>query len=263
MSETLALAGKLALVTGAGIGIGQGVADELARQGASVVLHYAHSGDGAKDTAAAITARGGRATTVFGDLVDVETCRRVVDEAAAFLGGLDILVNNSGVTERAAIDDVTPALFERVFQINFRSQYFCAQRAIPLMAARGGGSILNMASIHAHGGVPGYSIYASTKGAIVAFTQQLAIELTERRIRVNAVAPGHVEVPRHRANPNYTREGGNNSVPWGRVGTPEDIARTVAFLVSDAADFITGQTLYVDGGTSAKLAITPAPLPKS
>jgi glucose 1-dehydrogenase/3-oxoacyl-[acyl-carrier protein] reductase len=261
MSGTGTLAGKLALVTGAGIGIGQGVADELARQGAAVVLHYAHSAVGAERTAREIAARGGRAATVAGDLASVETCQRVVDEAVAFLGGLDILVNNSGITERAGILDVTPEQFDRVFQINFRSQYFCAQRAIPRLVERGGGSILNMTSIHAFGGVPGYSVYAATKGAIASFTRELAIELTERRIRVNAVAPGHVEVPRHLANPNYTRAYGEGIVPWGRVGEPADIGRTVAFLVSDAADFITGQVLYVDGGTTAKLSINPAPLP--
>lgn len=260
MSGAGALAGKRALVTGAGIGIGQGVADELARQGAAVVLHYAHSATGAEETAGAIAARGGRAATVAGDLASVEDCRRVVDRAVEFLGGLDILVNNAGVTERAAILDVTPELFDRVFQINFRSQYFCAQRAIPHLGARGG-CIVNMASIHAHGGVPGYSIYAATKGAIAAFTRELAIELADRRIRVNAVAPGHVEVPRHLANPNYSRAYGEGIVPWGRVGTPADIGRTVAFLASDAADFITGQILYADGGTTAKLSINPAPLP--
>ncbi len=262
MSGTGALAGKLALVTGAGIGIGQGIAAELARQGAAVALHYAHSAAGAEQTAREIAGMGGRAVTIAGDLARVEDCRRVVDEAAAFLGGLDILVNNSGVTRRGAILDITPEFFDEVFGINIRSQYFCAQRAIPLLEGRGGGSILNLASIHAFGGVPGYSVYAATKGAIIALTRELAVELIPRRIRVNALAPGHVEVPRHLANPNYTREYGDSIVPWGRVGEPADIARAAAFLVSDAADFITGQVLYVDGGTTAKLAITPAPLPK-
>ncbi len=262
MDTTQMLKDKLALVTGAGVGIGLGVAEELARQGASVVLHYAHSGDGATQAAQAITARGGRATVVQGDLGRVGECLRVVDQAAEFLGGLDILVNNSGITERAEMLDVTPELFDTVFNINIRGQFFCAQQAIRWMQRRGGGSILNMTSIHAHGGVPGYGVYAATKGAIASWTRQLAIELASEHIRVNAVAPGHIEVARHFRNPNYTREHGNRSVPWGRVGTPEDVARTVAFLVSDAADFITGQVLYVDGGTSAKLAITPAPLPK-
>ena len=259
MSDTGSLAGKRAFVTGAGIGIGAGVALELARRGAAVVLHYAHSAAGAEAVATEIVAAGGTASTVVGNLNDAETCMGVIREAAGRLGGLDILVNNAGVTFRKPFLEIAPAEYDEIFAVNMRAHFFCAQEAVRHMPETGG-SIVNTTSIHAHGGVPGYAVYASTKGAIVAFTQQLAMELTERRIRVNAVAPGHVEVPRHRANPNYSRQMGDAMVPWGRVGTPEDIAHAVAFLVSDAAEFITGQTLYVDGGTSAKLALTPAPL---
>ncbi len=259
MRDAGSLAGRRALVTGAGIGIGAGVAVELARQGAAVALHYAHSGSGAEAAAAQIAAAGGTAFVVSGDLGDAETCLRVVREAAGQLGGLDILVNNAGVTFRKPFLDIAPAEYDAVFHVNMRAHFFCAQEAVRRMP-ESGGSIVNTTSIHAHGGVPGYAVYASTKGAIVAFTRQLAMELIERRIRVNAVAPGHVEVPRHLANPNYSREMGDEMVPWGRVGTPEDIARAVAFLASDAAEFITGQTLYVDGGTSAKLALAPAPV---
>jgi NAD(P)-dependent dehydrogenase (short-subunit alcohol dehydrogenase family) len=258
---TGALDGKLALVTGAGTGIGQGVADELARQGAAVVLHYAHSEAGARRTAEEITARGGKARVVGADLRSVDECRRVVDEAAAFLGGLDILVNNSGITARAVFDEITPQFFDDTFAVNVRSQLFCAQRALPLFEARGGGSIVNLSSVHAWAGVPSYAVYAATKGAIVSMTRELAIELAPRRIRVNAIGPGHVEVDRHRSNPYYRREDAEKHIPWGRVGTPADIARTVAFLVSDAADFITGQMLYVDGGTTARLPLVPSRVP--
>lgn len=255
MAENGTLAGKLALVTGVDAGgIGQGIALELARQGAAVVAHYPYTAEGAQATVEEIQADGGRATAVQGDLSEVETCFRVVREATDFLGGLDILINNSGVTEQAKFLDVTPQLFDKLFHINIRSHVFCAQEAVRAMQERGGGSIINLASIHAFGGVPSYSIYASTKGAIVGFTRQLAIELTGQHIRVNALAPGLVEVPRHRNDPSYSHEWGNQSVPWGRVGEPGDIAQAAAFLVSDAADFITGQVLYVDGGTTAKLA---------
>ena len=256
--ENLPLSGKLALVTGAGIGIGQGVADELARQGAAVVLHYSRSAAGAQQTAEEINARGGRATTIQADLAKVEECRRLIDEAGAFLGGLDILVNNSGVTARAEFADVTPELFDETFAINFRSQFFCAQSAVPLMESRGGGAIVNMASIHAWGGLPSYSVYAATKGAIVAFTRELAIELAPKGVRVNALGPGHIEVPRHVANPTYSRERAAAGIPWGRVGQPSDIAKVVCFLVSSAADYVTGQMFYADGGITAKLALTPA-----
>jgi NAD(P)-dependent dehydrogenase (short-subunit alcohol dehydrogenase family) len=254
------LARKRALVTGAGIGIGRGIAAAFARQGAGVVLHYAHSAAGAEETVAEIVASGGTATAMRADLGDAEACLRLVDDAADFLGGLDILVNNSGVTFRRPFGEITPAEFDEIFHINIRAQFFCAQRAARRMDANPGGAILNLTSIHAHGGVPEYAVYAATKGAIVSFTRQLAIELIPRRIRVNAVAPGHVEVPRHLANPNYSREYGESIVPWGRVGTPEDVAQAALFLVSDAADFVTGQVLYVDGGTTAKLAIAPAPI---
>jgi NAD(P)-dependent dehydrogenase (short-subunit alcohol dehydrogenase family) len=256
--DNLPLSGRLALVTGAGIGIGQAVADELARQGAAVVLHYSRSAAGALKTAEEINARGGRATTVQADLAKIGECQRLVDEAGSFLGGLDILVNNSGVTARAEFADVTPELFEETFAINFRAQFFCAQRALPLMEKRGGGAILNMASVHAWGGVPSYSVYAATKGAIVAFTRELAVELAPKGIRVNALGPGHIEVPRHVNNPGYDRERAASSIPWGRVGQPSDIASVVAFLVSDAAGYVTGQMFYADGGITAKLALTPA-----
>lgn len=256
------LEGKLALVTGAGIGIGQGVADELSRQGASVVIHYAHSKEGAEETSKAITERGGKARVIQADLQSVDECKRLVHQAADFLGGIDILVNNSGITARAECTEVSPEYFDLILGVNFRSHFFCAQTAIPYMESRGGGAIVNMSSIHAFAGVPSYSLYSSTKGAIVSFTRALAMELAPKRIRVNAIGPGHVEVDRHRNNPNYVREKISTSIPWGRVGEPKDIARTVAFLVSEEADFITGQMLYVDGGTTSRLSINPTPMPR-
>src|SRR5439155_4917058 len=170
--------------------------------------------------------------------------------ASKALGGLDVLVNNGGVTRALDFLETSPATYDEVFDINLRGYFFCAQQAASHLRARGRGSILNITSVHGGGGFPRHAAYAATKGAIIAFTRELAIELAPEHIRVNAIGPGVVEVPRYFDDPSYTTEFGDSLVPWGRVGTPADIGSAAAFLVSDAADFVTGQVLYVDGGTN-------------
>lgn len=250
-----ALDGRAALVTGAGMGIGQGIAGELARQGARVAVHYGYSAAGADETVRNIRDAGGEAVGIQGDLRLAEECRRVVETAARELGGLDILVNNAGVTRIQPFADTTEALYDEMHDLNMKGYFFCAQTALPFLLESAHGTIVNITSVHAADGAPNFVAYAATKGAIVAFTRTLAAELAPNGIRVNAIGPGLIEVPRYFDDPSYTTERGDSNVPIGRVGQPADIGTVAAFLASDAAAFITGQTLYVDGGSTSVMSL--------
>jgi NAD(P)-dependent dehydrogenase (short-subunit alcohol dehydrogenase family) len=245
---------KCALVTGAGIGIGREVALELAREGADVVLGYHSSASGAESAVAEIVGMGRRALAVRADVGQVSQCTALVNEAIAYLGGIDLLVNNAGVTLEKDFFEISEQDFDYLYHLNIRGYFFCAQGAARSMRQRGSGVIINMASVHSFASTSQTSLYDGTKGAIVNTTRALALELAPYHIRVVGVAPGVIEVPRY-FGPGYNSEDTGKCVPWGRVGLPIDIAKTCAFLASTDADFIDGQTIIVDGGTIAKMAL--------
>jgi len=248
------LDGRRALVTGAGVGIGRAIAVRLADRGASVALHHhGHAAD-AEATAAAITDAGGTAVALAADLSDLTAAGELVARAVDALGGLDILVNNAGRTVEGPFDAIDPAGFDSLVRLNVGAAFFAAAAARPALTASGHGVIVNTTSVLAAQGGSGYVLYAATKGAIVSMSRSLAMELAPNGIRVLVVGPGLVEVPRYfEEDPVYSRELGDRVVPIGRVGQPEDVAALVAFLVSDAASWMTGTVVWTDGGTTAQL----------
>jgi NAD(P)-dependent dehydrogenase (short-subunit alcohol dehydrogenase family) len=215
---------------------------------------------------------GRRAEAIRADLTQVSDCRRLVEEAATFLGGLDGLFNNAGLTLTKDFLNVSEDDFDSIYNLNIRGQFFTCQQAVPHLLKRGeelrmknpdrpwaGGSIVNVSSVHGFAGFARHSVYAGTKGAINAFSRELAVELCPAHIRVNVLAPGTIEVPSYYSDPEYNRELGSRFVPWGRVGLPEDVGYLAAYLMSDAAEFMTGHVLHFDGGLTAKLAIEYKP----
>ena len=260
MSTADRLLGKKALVTGSGTGIGREVALEFARQGADVVLHYGRSSAGAESAVEEIRAMGRRSVAFHADFDSLDDARDLADRAIDFLGSIDCLVNNAGISFNRPFLDVTPEQFNKIYHVNIRAQFFLTQRVARNMLEHRGGAVCNLTSIHGLQGAREHSVYAGTKGAIIAYTRTLAIELAHQGIRVNAIAPGWVMVENHHHvipdyNEDEARESARKAVPVGRAGMPLDIAQLAAFLCGDDAGYIVGQTIVADGGSSSLMSL--------
>lgn len=260
MSDPGKLAGKKALVTGSGTGIGRGIALEFARQGADVVLHYGHSATGAQSATEEIQAMGRRSTALQANFEIPDEAVGLAHRAIEFLGGIDCLVNNSGITMNKPFLKVTREQYNTLMNVNLSSPFFLTQTVAAHMLAHGGGTVCNLTSIHGLSGAPEHSVYAATKGAIIAYTRTLGIELAHKGIRVNAIAPGWINVENHaKAVPGFeeskAQEAARDAVPAARFGLPIDVAKLAVFLCSEDAGFIVGQTIVVDGGTTSLMSL--------
>ncbi|MDP7396457.1 MAG: SDR family oxidoreductase [Lentisphaeria bacterium] len=256
MADGARMKGKRVLVTGSGTGIGRGMALEFAREGAAVALHYAHSDKGALSAVAEIRRAGGSAEAFEADFNDVGQAKELPIKAAEFLGGLDVLVNNAGITMNRPFTDVTPEQYDTLYDVNVRAMFFAAQSAAVTMIEQGAGAIINISSGHAFAGAVEHSVYAGTKAAIVGFTRTLAVELIQKGIRVNAIASGWVLVENQRAMipEDFDEEQAGLVLPAGFIGEARDIGRVAIFLASDEARYIIGQTLVCDGGQTSLMA---------
>ncbi len=260
MSNGQKLAGRKALVTGSGTGIGREIALEFARQGADVVLHYSQNRDGAASAAEEIKAMGRRAEVFGADFSDLEQVLALANHAVESLGSINCLVNNSGITFNRPFLKMKPEHFDKLFNVNVRAQYFITQRIVQDMLEHGGGTICNISSIHGLQGAPEHTAYAATKGAIIAYTRTLGVELAHKGIRVNGIAPGWVTVENYFTcipgfNEADAKKSAENSVPVARYGLPIDVAHLATFLCGDDAGFLIGQTIVLDGGTVSLMSL--------
>jgi len=249
--ETL-LEGQAALVTGASKGVGKGIALELARHGCDVAVNYQSDRAGAEATAAGIRALGRRSFIMQADVGRaVEVDRRFAEVLAAF-PRLDILVNNAGVQTWKALLDLKESEWDRVIDTNLKGCFLCTQRAAARMKEEGSGRIVNIGSGCNKVAYPHLVDYTASKGGIEQFTKVAAVELGKFGITVNCVAPGSIEVERTKLEAGDYARTWASVTPLGRVGQPVDIGRVVVFLASNLADYVTGQTIYVDGGLFSK-----------
>lgn len=242
------LSGRAALVTGAGSGIGRNIAVALGRAGCKVAVNYLDKPDGAEETAAEVRAAGAEAFTVQCDVSRPDDVARMIDAVVERWGAIDVLVNNAGVQTWTPLLDVTEAEWDMVIATNLKGCFLCTQAAARRMKTQGRGTIVNIGSGCNKVPFPGLVAYTASKGGIEMLTKVAAVELGPLGIRVNCVAPGAIEVERTRLEDSNYAEKWGRVAPLRRVGQPQDVADAVVFLASDKASFVSGQTLWVDGG---------------
>lgn len=239
---------KTALVTGASRGIGRAIALALASKDFAVALNYAGSHDAAEAVKKEIEAAGGKAFTVQGDVSKSEDVDRVFKVVKDEFGGLDVLVNNAGINRDALLIRMKESNWDDVIATDLKSDFLTTKAAAAMMMRKRKGSIINISSVVGIMGNIGQANYAAAKAGVIGLTKACAKEMAARNIRVNAVAPGFIETAMTDGIPEKIREGMISSIPMGRMGQPEDVAKAVCFLASDDSSYITGQVLVVDGG---------------
>ena len=244
-NETLT---RCALVTGGSRGIGRAVCLELARAGFAVAVNYAGNQQAAQETAEACRALGVKAESFAADVSRPEECARLFEEVLAAFGRVDVLVNNAGVTRDSLILCLSEEDFDKVLDTNLKGAFFCCKAAARPMMKQRFGRIINLTSVVGLRGNPGQTNYSASKAGLIGLTKSLAKELASRGITANAVAPGFIDTDMTRAMPEAAKAAMNGTIPLGRPGQPEEVARAVAFFASEESGYITGQVLCVDGG---------------
>ena len=240
--------GKTAVVTGGSRGIGRAVCLELAKGGANVVLCYAGNETAANETVSACEALGAKALAVKCDVADSAQVKALMDEAVKAFGRIDILVNNAGITRDGLLMMMKEDDFDAVISANLRGTFLCMKAVSRLMMKQRYGRIVNLSSVVGLRGNAGQVNYAASKAGVIGMTKSLAKELASRGVTVNAVAPGFIDTDMTAAMTESSKTATLAAIPMQRLGAPEDVAKAVAFLASDAAAYVTGQVLCVDGG---------------